>query len=107
MRISPRLRRLFHPISGRCIDVAVDHGLFGGPAFLPAIEDMPAVVERLVAAAPDAILQMWAAFLAERAGALDGRFGCATPQEALTAHRLAESALRSQRSGAAEPLAVS
>jgi predicted dehydrogenase len=50
----------------------------------------------------DAILQMWAAFLAERAGALDGRFGCATPQEALGAHRLFAAALRSGRSGAAE-----
>jgi fructose-bisphosphate aldolase, class I len=55
MSIHPRLRRLFHGGSGRCIDVAVDHGLFGEPAFLPGIEDMPAVLERLVAAAPDAI----------------------------------------------------
>ena len=55
----------------------------------------------------DAILQMWAAFLAERAGALDGRFGCATPQEALTAHRLADAALRSRDSGAAEPITSS
>lgn len=55
MSISPRLRRLLHPISGRCIDVAVDHGPFGEPAFPSGIEDMPAVVERLVAAAPDAI----------------------------------------------------
>ena len=28
----------------------------------------------------DAILQMWAAYLAERAGALGARFGCATPR---------------------------
>lgn len=41
----------------------------------------------------DAILQMWAAFLAERAGALDGRFGCATPQEASVAHRIYAAAL--------------
>lgn len=40
----------------------------------------------------DAILQMWAAFLAERAGVLGDRFGCATPAEALTAHELAASA---------------
>jgi predicted dehydrogenase len=52
----------------------------------------------------DAILQMWAAFLAERSGALEGRFGCATPQEAVTAHRLADAALRSRDSGAAEPI---
>ena len=55
MSLSPRLRRLFHPISGRCIDVAVDHGLFGEPAFLVGIEDMTAVLERLVAAGPDAV----------------------------------------------------
>jgi fructose-bisphosphate aldolase, class I len=50
-----RLNRLFHPVSGRCLDVAVDHGLFGEPAFLSGIEDMAAVVATLVAAAPDAV----------------------------------------------------
>jgi len=43
----------------------------------------------------DAILQMWAAYLAERAGALDGRFGCATPHEALAGHAIFAAALRS------------
>ena len=52
----------------------------------------------------DAILQMWAAFLAERAGALDGRFGCATPQEALDAHRIFAAALRANRTHKAEPV---
>jgi predicted dehydrogenase len=52
----------------------------------------------------DAILQMWAAFLAERAGALDGRFGCATPREALDAHRLFDAALRSAQTHRAEPV---
>jgi fructose-bisphosphate aldolase, class I len=50
-----RLNRLFHPGSGRCIDVAVDHGFFGEPRFLAGIEDMAGVIETLVAAAPDAI----------------------------------------------------
>jgi predicted dehydrogenase len=50
----------------------------------------------------DAVLQMWAAFLAERAGHLGSRFGCATPNEALESHRLFAAALRSSRSGAAE-----
>ena len=50
----------------------------------------------------DALLQMWAAYLAERAGALGDRFGCATPQEALGAHRVFAAALRSNVSGAAE-----
>ena len=46
----------------------------------------------------DALLQMWAAYLAERAGALGDRFGTATPQEALAAHRVFDAALRSAQS---------
>jgi predicted dehydrogenase len=49
----------------------------------------------------DAILQMWASFLAEREGALGGRFGCVTPDEAVRAHRLVDAALRSGATGAA------
>lgn len=49
----------------------------------------------------DAILQMWAAFLAERAGVLGDRFGCATPQEAVAAHRVSAAALRSASDGTA------
>jgi predicted dehydrogenase len=47
----------------------------------------------------DAILQMWAAFLAERAGELGDRFGCATPAEALATHRMAAAAAASWSSG--------
>jgi predicted dehydrogenase len=50
----------------------------------------------------DAILQMWAAFLAERAGALGDRLGCVTPAEVLGAHRVIAAALRSGGSGRAE-----
>jgi len=50
----------------------------------------------------DAVLQMWAAFLAERAGDLRGRFGCVTPDEVLAAHRLLDAALHSAESGRAE-----
>jgi class I fructose-bisphosphate aldolase len=50
-----RMNRLFHPRSGRCIDVAVDHGFAGEPSFLAGIEDMAAAVHTLVAAGPDAI----------------------------------------------------
>lgn len=50
-----RLRRLFNPDSGRCLDIAVDHGFFGEKAFLQGIEDLPAAVETLMAARPDAI----------------------------------------------------
>ena len=51
---------------------------------------------------PDALLQMWAAFLAERAGLLGDRFGTATPHEALTAHRVFAAALRSHETGRSE-----
>jgi class I fructose-bisphosphate aldolase len=50
-----RLNRLFHPVSGRCFDVAVDHGMPGEPAFLAGIEDMEAAIATLIDAAPDAI----------------------------------------------------
>lgn len=53
----------------------------------------------------DAMLQMWAAYLAERAGKLDGRFGCVTPSEAVTSHRVWEAALRSHADGRAVELA--
>lgn len=54
MSITPRLNRLF-AADGKCFDVAIDHGFFGERSFLDGIEDMPAVVQTLVAAAPDAI----------------------------------------------------
>jgi class I fructose-bisphosphate aldolase len=52
---SYRLNRLFHPSSGRVLDVAVDHGFFGEPSFLTGIEDMTRTVRTLVGARPDAI----------------------------------------------------
>ena len=55
MSAAYRLNRLFHPVSGRCIDIAVDHGFFGEPRFLQGIEDMESTVATLVEAAPDAI----------------------------------------------------
>jgi predicted dehydrogenase len=45
---------------------------------------------------PDILMQMWAAYLAERAGQLGDRFGCATPDEAVAHHELWSAALRSQ-----------
>lgn len=50
-----RLNRLFHPRSGRVLDVAVDHGFFGERSFVTGIENMRAVVGTLVDASPDAI----------------------------------------------------
>jgi DhnA family fructose-bisphosphate aldolase class Ia len=49
-----RLNRLFGP-TGRCLDVAVDHGMFNERGFLDGIEDMAVVVQRLASAGPDAI----------------------------------------------------
>ncbi|MCE9588479.1 MAG: Gfo/Idh/MocA family oxidoreductase [Verrucomicrobia bacterium] len=45
---------------------------------------------------PDCFLQMWAAYIAERAGILEGRFGCVTPEEAVRSHEFFEAALKSQ-----------
>lgn len=50
-----RLHRLFNPRSGRCFDVAIDHGFFNEPSFLAGIEDLSATVGTLCEAAPDAI----------------------------------------------------
>ena len=52
---SARLHRLFHPRSGRCFDVAVDHGFFNERTFLAGIENLAAAVRTLAAAGPDAI----------------------------------------------------
>ena len=43
----------------------------------------------------DCFLQMWAAFVAERQGFLNGRFGCVTPDEAVASHELFAAALQS------------
>ena len=55
MRVSPkaRMNRLF--TNGRCLDVAIDHGVCNEPSFMVGLEDMGAVVDQLVAAGPDAI----------------------------------------------------
>ncbi len=50
---------------------------------------------------PDILQQMWAAYLCERAGTLDGRFGCATPEEAVASHEVFAAALESQKQGKA------
>ena len=52
---SARLHRLFNPRTGRCLDVAIDHGFFNEGPFLAGIEDMARAVATLVAAGPDAI----------------------------------------------------
>jgi fructose-bisphosphate aldolase, class I len=52
---SARLNRLFNPQTGRCFDVAIDHGFFNEATFLAGIEDLPKAVATLAAAMPDAI----------------------------------------------------
>lgn len=49
-----RLNRLFN-VSGKCLDVAIDHGVFNEYSFLDGLEDMNGVVAQLVEANPDAI----------------------------------------------------
>lgn len=49
-----RMNRMFNT-SGKCLDVAVDHGVFNEYGFLDGLENMPNVVSQLVEAGPDAI----------------------------------------------------
>lgn len=55
MRLSPKVRmnRMF--TNGRCLDVALDHGVCNEPGFLVGLENMAGVVDALVHARPDAI----------------------------------------------------
>ena len=48
-----RLNRLMK--NGRCLDVAIDHGVCNEPSFLVGLEDVQSVVNTLVDAGPDAI----------------------------------------------------
>ena len=52
--VQPRLNRLFAK-SGKCFDVAVDHGFFNEGAFLGGIEDLAKAVRTIADAGPDAI----------------------------------------------------
>lgn len=49
------MNRMFHPVSKKCFDVAIDHGFFGEVSFLKGIEDVQSSIETIVEAAPDAI----------------------------------------------------
>jgi DhnA family fructose-bisphosphate aldolase class Ia len=49
-----RLNRMFSA-SGKCLDVAIDHGVFNEYAILDGLEDIEKVVGQLVEARPDAI----------------------------------------------------
>lgn len=49
-----RLNRMFGE-SGKCLDVAIDHGVFNEYSFLEGLEDVERVVEQLIEAGPNAI----------------------------------------------------
>lgn len=49
-----RLNRLFSK-SGKCLDIAIDHGVFNEYSFLDGLEDVESVIASLVSAKPDAI----------------------------------------------------
>ncbi len=49
-----RLNRLFSS-SGKCLDVAIDHGFFNEVSFLSGIENMEKAIATIVEAQPDAI----------------------------------------------------
>lgn len=49
-----RLDRMFN-VSGRCLDVAIDHGMVNEPSLLAGIEDMTSAVRTCAAARPDVI----------------------------------------------------
>ncbi|MEP2534247.1 class I fructose-bisphosphate aldolase [Shimia sp.] len=55
MRVSSkaRMNRMF--TNGGCLDVAIDHGVCNEPGFMVGLEDMPAVMDTLIKARPDAI----------------------------------------------------
>lgn len=50
-----RLNRLFNARSGKCFDVAIDHGFFNEYGFLQGIENMEQAIATIVAANPDAV----------------------------------------------------
>ncbi len=52
---SYRLNRMFQAGSGKCFDVAIDHGFFNETSFLQGIEDIQKAIDIIIQAAPDAI----------------------------------------------------
>jgi DhnA family fructose-bisphosphate aldolase class Ia len=50
-----RINRLFNARSGKCFDVAIDHGFFNEYGFLQGIEDMVQAIATIVDANPDAV----------------------------------------------------
>lgn len=53
--LSKNAEKMFHPTSGRCINIAMDLGVFGARSFSNGIEDLPAAFARVAEASPDVI----------------------------------------------------
>ncbi len=94
-----RLNRLL--TNGRCLDIALDHGVCNEPSFLNGLEDTPQVIDKLVAASPDALQLNYgqADLLQDRPGrdkpALVMRIDMGNPYNA-TAHRVMWAVLQNE-----------
>ena len=55
MSVNPRLHRLFTR-NGKCLQIALDHGLANEPSTLPGMENMQQVVGTVAAANPDGMI---------------------------------------------------
>lgn len=53
--LSKQAEKMFHPTSGRCINIAMDLGVFGARSFSNGIEDLPSALATISAAGPDVI----------------------------------------------------
>ena len=53
--LSKNAERMFHPTSGRCINIAMDLGVFGARSFSQGIEDLPAAFATIAGAGPEVI----------------------------------------------------
>ena len=53
--MNKRLEGMFNPKSGKCINIALDLGIFGERSFAKGIEDLAKSLPEIIAGQPDAI----------------------------------------------------
>jgi DhnA family fructose-bisphosphate aldolase class Ia len=53
--VSKKLEEMFNPQSGKCINIALDLGIFGERSFSKGIEDLAKALPEIIAGQPDAI----------------------------------------------------
>jgi len=53
--LSSHAQSMFHPTSGRCINIAMDLGVFGARAFSNGIENLPEALSKIAGAGPEVI----------------------------------------------------